>query len=226
MGIIQQNLSEVLEKIKLASNDRDDVKLLAVSKTKPVSMILEAFNANQRIFGENKVQEAREKSPQLPEEINWHLIGPLQKNKVKHCPQIFSTIHTVNKIEIAELISVKSFEADVIMEVLVQMNLSGEETKSGVSNYEELKKLNDKIIGLKNVRLVGLMTMGDPNVSDSQNRKYFSELREILLKEAVRLGLKDQFTELSMGMSSDYELALKEGATYIRVGSAIFGNRK
>ncbi len=225
MDSIKSRLEEVLGRIKDASGNRDNVKLIAVSKTKPVAMILEAFQAGQVRFGENRVQEARDKSPQLPAELNWHLIGPLQKNKAKYCPAIFSTIHTVHRIDVAEELNKRSLAADKTLDVLIQMNLTDEDTKSGIETVDELRQLEDYILGCSNLRLTGLMTMGDPWASESENREVFAKLREINEKEAQRLGLQNQMVELSTGMSDDFELALKEGATYVRIGSAIFGSR-
>ena len=222
---IEENLAQILESIRQASDNRKDVKLIAVSKTKPVELILRAFKAGQISFGENRVQEARAKSPQLPETVDWHLIGPLQKNKAKYCPSIFSTIHTLHNLEVAQLLSKKCQEKNSYLNVLIQMNLSGEETKSGLRTHDELKQLADQIIELPNIKLTGLMTIGDPGLNDLGNQKIFARLRELLISESVRLDLKDQMVELSAGMTSDYQLALKEGATLIRVGSAIFGER-
>ena len=225
MDSIKSRLEEVLGRIKDASGNRDNVKLIAVSKTKPVEMILEAFQAGQVRFGENRVQEARDKSPQLPAELDWHLIGPLQKNKAKYCPAIFSTIHTVHRVDVAEELNKRSLAADKTLDVLIQMNLTDEDTKSGIETVDELRQLEDYILGCSNLRLTGLMTMGDPWASESENREVFARLREINEKEAQRLGLQNQMVELSTGMSDDFELALKEGATYVRIGSAIFGSR-
>ena len=225
MDSIKSRLEDVLGRIKEASGNRDNVKLIAVSKTKPVEMILEAFQAGQIRFGENRVQEARDKSPQLPTELDWHLIGPLQKNKAKYCPTIFSTIHTVHREDVAEELNKRSLAADKILDVLIQMNLTDEDTKSGIETVDELRQLEDYILECSNLRLTGLMTMGDPWASESENQEVFARLREINEKEAQRLGLQNQLVELSTGMSDDFELALKEGATYVRIGSAIFGLR-
>jgi len=210
MMSIEERLRLILERIKAASGNRDNVKLIAVSKTKPVQMILEAFEAGQTRFGENKVQEARDKHKEIPENLDWHLIGPLQKNKAKYCPSIFSTIHTIHR-------------PDVALEL--QMNLTKEETKSGITTIDDLRRLEDQIMECDHLRLTGLMTISDPVASDAANRKVFARLYEINQQEAQRLDLKEQMVELSTGMSDDFELALKEGATYVRIGSAIFGGR-
>ncbi len=222
---IKENLEAVLEKIRAASGNRQNVKLLAVSKTKPIEMILEAFHAGQKMFGENKVQEARDKAPQLPEELDWHLIGPLQKNKAKYCPAIFSTVHTLHREDVAEELNKRYQAAGKTLNVLIQMNLTEEDTKSGIDNLDDLKRLEDYVLSCSHLRLTGLMTMSDPWADDSEKREVFRQLYEINQKEAQRLGLQSQMVELSTGMSDDFELALKEGATFVRIGSAIFGRR-
>jgi pyridoxal phosphate enzyme (YggS family) len=225
MGNIAENLERVLEKIKAAAGDRKDVKLIAVSKTKPLEDILKAFHAGQLLFGENRVQEARDKKEQLPSTVDLHLIGPLQKNKAKYCPAIFSTIHTLHRADVASILNKKCLEADIELDVLLQMNLTGEDTKSGLTSVDELKRLGDFVLECRALRLKGLMTIGDPTASERDNRAVFARLWELNRQEAVRLGLQKQMVELSTGMSSDYELAIKEGATYVRVGTAIFGQR-
>lgn len=225
MSRIADNLSEVLERIRVASAGRENVKLIAVSKTKPVEMILEAFQAGQTRFGENRVQEARDKHPQLPADLDWHLIGPLQKNKAKYCPAIFSTIHTIHRFDVAELLNERCRSLGKTLDILLQMNLTDEESKSGVKTVDELRFLEDQILTLENLRLTGLMTMGDFYASDEENRAVFARLHDINQKESARLGLQDQMVEISTGMSGDFEAALAEGATYVRIGSAIFGSR-
>ncbi len=203
MDSIAERLEQILHRIRQASNNRENVKLLAVSKTKPVEMILEAFQAGQTRFGENKVQEARDKSPQLPAEVDLHLIGPLQKNKAKYCPSIFTTIHTIHRLDVAQELDKRCGATDKTMDILIQMNLTEEDTKSGVTNTDELRILEDGIMECKNLRLTGLMTMGDPWASDAENRKVFARLSEINQKESQRLGLQTQMVELSTGMSDD-----------------------
>jgi hypothetical protein len=225
MDRIKDRLEQVLDRIKQAAGKRDNVKLIAVSKTKPVAMILETFQAGQIRFGENKVQEARDKVPELPTQLDWHLIGPLQKNKAKYCPSLFSTIHTIHRADVAQELNKKCLAAGKTLAVLIQMNLTAEDTKSGVMTIDELRQLEDTILECGNLRLTGLMTMGDPEASPTENQKVFARLYEINQTEAQRLGLQHQMVELSTGMSDDFELAIKEGATYVRIGSAIFGTR-
>ncbi|MCP4296763.1 MAG: YggS family pyridoxal phosphate-dependent enzyme, partial [Proteobacteria bacterium] len=218
-------LAHVLEQIDIAANGRENIKLIAVSKTKPLELLLEAFAAGQKRFGENRVQEARDKRAQLPREADLHLIGPLQKNKAKYCPDIFSTIHTLHREDVAAALNKKCQELGKPLDVLFQMNLTGEATKSGLTSVEELQYLADYVQSCPSLKIKGLMTIGDPDASDRDNQAMFAQLWEINHKEAIRLGLQSQMVEISSGMSSDYELALKEGATYVRVGTAIFGQR-
>ncbi len=225
MASIADKLAEIRHRIEEASGNRKNVKLIAVSKTKPAEMVLHAFQAGQTRFGENRVQEARDKAPQLPPETDWHLIGPLQTNKAKYCPSIFSTIHTVHREEVAQALEKKCRELDKTLDILIQMNLGGESTKSGIATIDELRYLEDSVMECSHLRLTGLMTIGDPAVSEKETRRTFARLYEINQAEAKRLGLERQMVELSTGMSADFELALKEGATYIRIGSAIFGSR-
>jgi PLP dependent protein len=222
---IRERLSEVLQRIRDAAGNRDNVKLIAVSKTQPTDWVLEAFQAGQIRFGENRVQEARDKAPLLPSKIDWHLIGPLQRNKAKYCPGLFSTIHTLHRADVATALDDRCRSRNQRLDVLIQMNLTGEDTKSGVTTIDELRHLEDHLLTLQYLRLTGLMTIGDPNADEAANRKLFARLYEINQKEADRLGLKDQMVELSTGMSDDFEAAIQEGATYVRIGSAIFGAR-
>lgn len=225
MASIKDNLDQVLGRIHEASGGRENVKLIAVSKTKPVELIREAFQAGQIRFGENRVQEAREKAPKCPQELDWHLIGPLQKNKAKYCPALFSTVHTIHSADVAEELNKRCQAAETPLDVLIQMNLTEEESKSGVHTIDDLRRLEDAVLHLSHLRLTGLMTMGEFGASEAETRKVFARLREIREKEAERLGLQQQMVELSTGMSDDFEWALQEGATYVRIGSAIFGSR-
>ncbi len=225
MNTIEERLQQVLERIKNASGNRDNVKLIAVSKTKPVQMILEAFEAGQTRFGENRVQEARDKNKEITENLDWHLIGPLQKNKAKYCPAIFSTIHTIHRADVALELNKRCQAVDKVMNILIQMNLTEEETKSGVTTVDDLRRLEDQIMDCSHLRLTGLMTISDPFASEAENREVYDRLYEINQQEAQRLNLNEQMVELSTGMSNDFELALEEGATYVRIGSAIFGSR-
>ena len=224
MSTFADRLEIVKTQIRAASPFPEKVTLISVSKTKPMEALLEAYSSGVRVFGENRVQEARDKRPQLPEDAEIHLIGPLQKNKSKYCPDLFSWVHTIHRLDVAEELNLKCEKKNKVINILVQMNLTGEETKSGLRTTDELQTLNDQLVGLPNLKIRGLMTMGDPALSPEGNRVYFSQLREIQQAEQKRMNLGD-YDQLSMGMSGDFEEALKEGATMIRVGSALFGSR-
>ncbi|MFC1978462.1 YggS family pyridoxal phosphate-dependent enzyme [Chloroflexota bacterium] len=215
---IEQNLESVKKHVAVAcqraNRSLDDVTIIAVSKTQPYPMIATAFDAGVMHFGENRVQEAQEKIEKLSH-INtiWHLIGHLQTNKVKTAVQLFDIIHSVDSVRLAEVIS---RQADNEIEVLLQVNVAQEETKGGFTVAELPKAL--KTIGeLPNIKVQGLMTIA-PWISDPEEvRPVFKRLRE--LRDSLRL------KHLSMGMTDDYEVAIEEGATMVRIGRAIFGAR-
>ncbi len=204
-----------------------NVRLVAVSKTKPVKSIKEAYNAGQRIFGENRVQELTQKQPLLPSDIEWHLIGHLQKNKVKYIAQFISLIHSVDSLELLEVINKEAAKCGRIISCLLQFHIAKEETKFGLS-FEEAVDLihSEKFRKMKNVKICGVMGMATLTEDESIVRKEFQELYGIFttLKEqdfSNEIGFK----EISMGMSGDYKIAIEEGSTLVRIGSAIFGER-
>lgn len=203
------------------------VRLVAVSKTKPVKSILEAYDAGQRIFGENRVQELTQKQPLLPDDIEWHLIGHLQKNKVKYIASFVSLIHSVDSLELLETINKEAAKCGRVISCLLQFHIAKEETKFGLS-FEEAVALihSEKFKEMKNVKICGVMGMATLTEDQSIVRKEFRELQGIFttLKEQDFNNSKD-FKELSMGMSGDYKIAMEEGSTLVRIGSAIFGNR-
>jgi pyridoxal phosphate enzyme (YggS family) len=225
-----ENASNILKKISHAAmragRSPDEVKLIAVTKAVGAETIKDAIDAGLRIFGENRVQEARDKISNLKFEISnsnvqWHLIGHLQKNKAKYAVQLFDLIHTVDSGELAEELNKQAEKIGKIQRVLVQVKLSEEETKHGASE-DELIPLLEKISSLNNLKLEGLMTM-PPYFEDAEKaRPYFRRLREIR-DNAEEKGFK--LPELSMGMSNDFEVAIEEGATMVRIGTAIFGER-
>ena len=222
---IGEKLEEVLDRIKSVSIASQNVRLIAVTKTKPLTMLLEAYAFGQKLFGENKVQEALAKSPSLPSDAELHLIGSLQSNKAKHCPGVFTTIHTLHKKDLAEKLNRNCEVSNKTLKVLIQMNLSSEASKSGLTTYKALLSLAEFVLQKSNLRLVGLMTIPDPTFSPAKTQKIYAELFEMNLKIAAQLGVKDQMLELSMGISKDFEMAIQEGATFVRVGSSIFGPR-
>lgn len=219
---VEQCLNTVLAKLEAAPQK---VRLVAVSKMQPTSSILNAYAAGQRLFGENRVQEALQKQSVCPKDIEWHLVGPLQSNKVKFCPQLFDTIHSLDRLDIAESLNHHCIKQQKKLKVLIQMNLTKEPTKSGLQTENELKILAEKVLELKQLKLVGLMTIPDPKFSQTAVKAVYQNLYQLNQKIAQALNIEPQMTELSMGMSMDYELAIEAGATLVRVGSQIFGMR-
>ncbi len=203
-----------------------EIKLIAVSKKKPIEMIKEAISANQIIFGENYVQEALEKIKKIGknQEIEWHFLGHLQKNKVKFCPGNFQWIHTLDSIELSQKIESHCTSNNKIMNVLIQVNLSQEDSKSGLKELSDILKLAEKVSLCKSIKLRGLMSIPQPNLGEIKTRKIFEQIRS--WKDILQNEFKTtEISELSIGMTTDYIWAIKEGATMIRLGTAIFGSR-
>jgi pyridoxal phosphate enzyme (YggS family) len=202
-------------------------RLIAVSKTKPESDIIEAYNAGQRLFGENKAQEMDSKQANLPKDIEWHFIGHLQSNKVKYLAKYVSLIHSVDSLKLLEIIDKEGAKHNRTIACLLQVYIATEETKFGL-NREELKALlaNPDLKKLQHCKIVGLMGMASNTQNEDQVRKEFKFLKETF-NELKSSFFKDDnyFKEISMGMSNDYKIAIEEGATLIRVGSTIFGSR-
>jgi pyridoxal phosphate enzyme (YggS family) len=207
------------------------VKLIAVSKTKPIEMLHEAYAAQQRAFGENKVQEVVNKYPLMPLDTEWHLIGHLQTNKVKYIAPFIHLIHAVDSIKLLETINKEALKNNRVINVLLQVYIAKEETKFGLSNEEVLELLTYAYEHqLNNINICGLMGMATYTENKQQIEQEFENLYQFF--NAIKLQIerypvlkKETFIELSMGMSSDYELAIKHGSTMIRVGSNIFGER-
>ena len=217
--------AELSELATQAGRSPEEIKLIAVSKTHPSELIAEAFQAGQVRFGENRVQEASEKIERLQNPgIEWHLIGHLQKNKARFCPGRFDWIHSVDSQELLELLERQCALQRQPIQILLQANLSQEDSKSGVSDYDNLCRLLEKTQGCQWLRCRGLMTMAAATDDANNIRKTFSQLRTWLEKLRNEFTLTT-FTELSMGMSSDYRIAIAEGATMIRLGTALFGER-
>lgn len=228
INMIQENLQIVNEKMKTAAESAgrslDEVKLIAVSKTKPVPMLEEAYALGCRDFGENKVQELCDKYEVLPKDIRWHLIGHLQTNKVKYIVDKAYLIHSVDSLKLAKEIQKEAEKKQVHVNILIEVNIAMEDTKFGVS-VEETEELVRAISVLPNVHIKGLMTIA-PIVSEpEENKIYFTKLKQLsvdIMKKNIDNICMDV---LSMGMTGDYEEAIKDGATYIRVGTGIFGER-
>lgn len=226
--MVRENLETVEANIRKAcanaGRSRDEVTLIAVSKTKPVSMLMEAYDSGIRIFGENKVQEMCDKYEQMPKDIQWHMIGHLQRNKVKYIIDKAALIHSVDSLRLAETIQEEAAKHQVVMPILVEVNVAMEETKFGTSLAEAME-LVEQISHFPNIRIEGLMTIA-PFVEDpEENRKYFRALKKL----AVDINNKNidnvHVCILSMGMTNDYMVAIEEGATMVRVGTGIFGER-
>ncbi len=227
-SMIQEHLRHVEEKICQACDrsgrDRDDVTLIAVSKTKPIEDLKEAYRCGTRYFGENKVQEIMEKYPQMPGDVKWHMIGHLQRNKVKYIVDKVAMIHSVDSLRLAQTIQTEAAKEQVTIPILLEVNVAGEESKFGLS-VEEVIPLTEQISTMKNIHIQGLMTIA-PYVDDpEENRWVFRELKKISVDiEEKNIDNVDMYV-LSMGMTGDYEVAIEEGATMIRVGTGIFGSR-
>ena len=224
---IAANLREVQENIRLAQqrsiHAAEHVRLLAVSKTKPMEMIQTAYATGQREFGENRVQELVPKQAELPEAA-WHLIGHLQTNKVKYIIGKTKLIHSLDSIALADEIEKRSANAEVVTQCLVQVNIAEEESKSGLF-VPELADFLDAMADYPHLHIAGLMTIG-PIVTDPEEiRPVFAELRTLFLRERERGLPHIEMQWLSMGMSHDYPVAVEEGANIVRVGSSIFGSR-
>jgi PLP dependent protein len=220
------NLAENLAQIKGALNT-DKVTLVAVSKTQPVEKIRALYDAGQRDFGENKVQELMSKQPDLPNDIRWHLIGHLQTNKVKYIAPFIHMIHSVDSPKLLKEINKEAVKNDRVIDCLLQMYIAKEETKFGLSEEEALQLLaSEEFSAMKNVQISGLMGMATNIENEATIRNefhslkvFFDQLKGDIFKE------KEYFDTISMGMSSDYEIAIEEGSTLVRVGSALFGER-
>lgn len=225
---IRENLERIQEQLTLAcaraGRSADDVRLMAVSKTHPVSAIVEACNAGQRLFGENRVQEMQSKAPELMElsGLEMHLIGPLQNNKTSKAAELFHAVDTLDSSRTASRLNAAAGAAGRILPVLIEVKLSHEESKHGVAP-EHLAELLDEISPLEHLRVNGLMTVPPLDAEGEAARPYFRQLRE--LRDTHR-GQCATLKELSMGMSGDYQVAIEEGSTTIRVGTAIFGKRE
>jgi pyridoxal phosphate enzyme (YggS family) len=208
--------------------DPKGARLICVSKTHPVSLIREAYDAGQRLFGENKVQEMVEKQPQLPADIEWHLIGHLQRNKVKYVAPFVALIHAVDSLRLLEEINKQGARCGRVIPCLLQVYIATEETKFGLDPAEVRQIVSSaELAAMKNVRVDGLMGMASLTADKVQVQKEFHTLKA-LFDELKNAGLPPNvhMKELSMGMSSDYDIALNEGSTLVRIGTAIFGERE
>ncbi len=226
--MIRTQLEEVRSRIRQAcersGRDPDEVTLIAVSKTKPVSMIREAMEAGQTVFGENKVQELCSKYEELPGTLEWHMIGHLQRNKVKYIADKAALIHSVDSLRLAETIDQEGAKHQRVIPILIEVNVAGEDTKFGVS-VEEALSLAEQISHLSHVKIRGLMTIAPFVENPEENRPVFARLRQLSVDIDAKNMNNVCMDILSMGMTNDYEVAIEEGATMVRVGTGIFGER-
>ncbi len=226
--MVKENLQKVHENIKIAcekaGRDPKEVTLISVSKTKPVSMLEEAYTAGSRDFGENKVQEIMDKYPQLASDIRWHMIGHLQRNKVKYIIDKAALIHSVDSLRLAQEISSQAGKRQLEMDILIEVNIAGEESKFGIP-YEETISLIEEISVLPHIHIKGLMTIAPFVANPEDNRKYFRKIRELSVDIEQKNIDNVTMSVLSMGMTGDYMVAIEEGATMVRVGTGIFGER-
>lgn len=226
--MIKKNIEAVENKIKNActksGRDTDTAHLIAVSKTKPVAMLQQAYDAGIRDFGENKVQEILEKYDQLPGDIRWHMIGHLQRNKVKYIIDKVCLIHSVDSLRLAEEISKEAVKHNLTMPILIELNIAEENSKFGLT-FEECEEMIRKVSALPNIQIKGLMTVA-PFVEDAEeNRQYFKIMKQLSVDIMTKNIDNVRMDILSMGMTGDYEVAIEEGATHVRVGTGIFGER-
>lgn len=219
------DIKKNIETIKATLPER--TRLIAVSKTKPVEMLQEAYDAGQRLFGENKAQEMRDKHEVLPGDIEWHLIGHLQTNKVKYIASFVRMIHSIDSLQLLQTVEKEAIKHDRIIDCLLQFHIASEETKFGLSLDEAIELLNsNEYKSLSHIRICGVMGMATNTDDTTLVRSEFANLRHIF--ETLKRDYfadNDSFCELSMGMSHDYPIAVEEGATLVRVGSSIFGAR-
>jgi pyridoxal phosphate enzyme (YggS family) len=217
---IQDNILQIKQSLPAS------VTLVAVSKTKPVADLMQAYDAGQRIFGENKIQEMVEKYEQMPKDIAWHMIGHVQTNKVKFMAPFVALIHGVDSLKLLEEINKQALKNNRIIDCLLQIHIAEEETKFGLNEAELIELLqSDTFKNLHNIKVIGLMGMATFTENQSQIRKEFQHLKIIFYNNQQPTTDNCQLTTLSMGMSGDYQLAIECGSNMVRIGSSIFGGR-
>ena len=221
---LQNVRAEIRKACEKSGRNPEEVTLIAVSKTKPISMIREAMDAGQTIFGENKVQELCTKYEELPKNLEWHLIGHLQRNKVKYIADKAALIHSVDSLKLAEEISKEALKKNVTVNILIEVNVAEEESKFGVS-VEETPVLVEEIAKLPGIHIQGLMTIAPYTTDPEENRPVFRTLKKLAVDIKKKNIDNVCMDVLSMGMTGDYQVAVEEGATLVRVGTGIFGER-
>ena len=227
--MITENINEVRknmeEACRVSGRNPEEVSLIAVSKTKPIPMLQEAYDAGCRDFGENKVQEIMDKIDRLPSDIRWHMIGHLQTNKVKYIVGKVFLIHSVDSLHLAEAISKEAVKQNTTVNILIEVNVAKEDTKYGAM-AEDTVSLVEKIALLPGISVKGLMTIAPYVENPQENRQYFVKLRQLAVDIKSKNIDNVHMDILSMGMTGDYMVAIEEGATYVRVGTGIFGERQ
>lgn len=227
--MIAENIAQVETRIaracEEAGRDRSSVTLIAVSKTKPLALLQEAYDCGCRDFGENRVQELTEKYEALPKDIRWHMIGHLQRNKVKYLIGKVFLIHSVDSLRLAQEISRESVKKQVTTSILIEVNAAGEQSKFGLTSDAEVLRMVEAIAALPGIAVKGLMTVAPYVEHAEENRQYFHALKQLSVDIMHKNIDNVSMDILSMGMTGDYEVAVSEGAGYVRVGTGIFGER-
>ena len=227
MTSIAESLERVREQIARAAakvgRAADEIELVAISKTHPADKVREAIEAGQILFGESRVQEARAKIPDLPSNLRWHFVGHLQKNKIRHALPLFEMIHSVDSLGLAQEINRIAEEEGMHPRVLLEVNVAGEGSKFGFSP-DKLREQMEELLALPRLSILGLMTIPPLGEEPEASRKYFGQLRK--LRDGLQTEFRLDLAQLSMGMTQDFAVAVEEGATLVRVGTAIFGERK
>ncbi len=221
-GNLEAVCEEIAKALATAGRRSEDVQLIAVSKKQDAEKVRAAFDAGQPIFGESRVQEARVKIPLLPSAARWHFIGHLQKNKIRHALPLFELFHSIDSLDLAREVERISDGEGLRPRVLLEVNVAGEGSKIGFS-AQQLRAVMEMLLGLNRLNIEGLMTIPPLAPAAEDSRKYFAALRE--LRDHLQEEFAVQLPQLSMGMSGDYAIAIEEGATLVRVGTAIFGTR-
>lgn len=221
LELVHKNIREACTS---AGRSADEVTLIAVSKTKPVELLMEAYDAGERVFGENKVQEIMDKYDRMPSDVKWHMIGHLQRNKVKYIIDKVAMIHSVDSLRLAQTIEQEAAKKDICIPVLVEVNVAEEESKFGFHMNEVIPFL-EEVSGFSHLKIMGLMTIA-PFVDDpEENRDIFRKLKKLSVDIETKNINNITMSVLSMGMTGDYQVAIEEGATMVRVGTGIFGAR-
>lgn len=221
-GNLERVLSNISDAVAKSKRSREDIQLIAVSKKQDAEKVRAAFDAGQSIFGESRVQEARAKIPLLPSALRWHFIGRLQRNKIRHALPLFELFHSVDSLALAEAMERIADEEGLRPRILLEVNVAGEGSKIGFSP-DTLRAEMESLLALRRLNVEGLMTIPPLAPAAEDSRRYFATLRE--LREQLQQEFALRLPQLSMGMSNDYAVAIEEGATLVRVGTAIFGER-